>query len=175
MFNDEPAGCEINKFDSMMRLLSERVPGFSHLVVVDANFNLFGRAWCIAEIVESSISRIPKRIMLHSREMLDLHYHDLVSVDVANCRAAREEDKNMILSKISDRDAFNNQLQWAIFGTEGLFSKRLDGQERAAEIGRIVARAVCSTKAGIRPTEEDDVSSMCSTSSSSDWSEGTEP
>jgi hypothetical protein len=175
IFNDEPAGCEINKFDSMMRLLSERGPGFSHLVVVDANFNLFGRAWCIAEIVESSVSGIPQRIMLHSREMLDLHYQELASVDVANCRAAREEDKAMILSRICDRDAFNNQLQWAIFGTEGLFSKRLDGQERAAEIGRIVARAMSIAHTVSNEHGEDSDDNTCSIASSSEWSDDTGP
>jgi len=159
----------MNKFDSMMRLLSERVPGFSHLVVADANFELFGRAWCIAEIVESSVSGIPQRIMLHSHEMLDLHYHRLAFVDVADCRAAREEDKEMILSRIQDRDAFNKRLQWAIFGTEGLFSNWLDGRERAAVIGRIVARAQVSLSSCTFEEESDDA--LSSIASCSDWSE----
>lgn len=43
--------------------------GFSHLVVADVKFEVFTRAWCIAEIVESEASTIPKR----SKFMEDEH------------------------------------------------------------------------------------------------------
>jgi len=139
-FNDQPDRCEINKFDDMMRYLAENVESFRHLVVVDAAFAVFSRAWCIAEVVESNVSGIPQRIKIHSQKVLDLHYESLSMIDVRKCRSSRPEDRNMILSNIPDVDAFNAQLQWAIFGTMGLLSRWVDGQERAAMIGRIVKR-----------------------------------
>jgi len=140
--NSDPANCEVNKFDAMMRFLHEASTDFSHLVVVDMEFDLFTRAWCIAEIVESDLSGISQRILLHSQEMLDYHYDSLSLIDVRNCKASRVEDKELILKRINDPSSFNVQLQWTIFGTKGLFSKWLDGQERAALIGRIVRRAM---------------------------------
>ena len=43
--------CEMNKFDPMMILLSAMGPDFSQVVAVDAEFVIFSRAWCVAEIV----------------------------------------------------------------------------------------------------------------------------
>jgi len=146
-FNDKPESCEMNKFDSMMRHLCSSVRGFTHVVAVDADFELCTRAWCIAEIVESGECGIPKRIMIHSEEMLDRHYESLSTIDVRDCRASRVEDKLMILQKIRDVDTFNTQLQWAIFGTQGVFSRLIDAQDRAALIARIVVRArSCTSK-----------------------------
>merc|ERR1712060_599865 len=135
------AACEMNKFISMMRLLGKRAGGFSHLVVADASFEVFRRAWCIAEIVESSCSGVSQRIMLHSTAAVDLHYGALADLDVRRCEASLAEDKDMILSAIDDIGAFNTQLQWAIFGTEGLLTKWVDGQERAALVARFLQRA----------------------------------
>merc|ERR1712159_514670 len=44
--------CELNKFDDMLNLLSHRVHGLSHVIVVDVEFNVFSRAWCVAEMME---------------------------------------------------------------------------------------------------------------------------
>jgi hypothetical protein len=141
VFSDRPAVCEMNKFDDMMRLLADQVVGFSHLVVVDAAFEVFQRAWCVAEIVESDLSGIPCRVIVKSSDLLDRHYAGLKKLDVRDCKASRVEDKDMILSNIYNVDAFNMELQWVIFRTRGLLSKWVDGQERAALIGRITRRA----------------------------------
>jgi len=140
VFNDEPALCEMNKFNSMMRHLAKLDESFSHLVIADQHFQVFTRAWCIAEIVESEVSQIPKRIMLHSESSLDNHYQSLSCIDVKDCYASRTQDREMILAGISDLATFNAQLQWAIFGTKGLLSKWVDGPGRAALVARILRR-----------------------------------
>ncbi|CAK9087506.1 Dynein heavy chain 12 [Durusdinium trenchii] len=141
IWNNEPALCEMNKFDSMMRHLNRQQRDFSHLVVVDVAFDVFTRAWCIAEIVESGRSRIHQRIKLHSEAALDRNYQRLSSIDVRHCKASRPEDREMILQSIQDVKRFNSDLQWTIFGTEGLLRKWMDGRERAALAGRCVRRA----------------------------------
>ena len=47
--------CELNKFDDMMRYLDRRVLLFSHVIIVDQQFELLRRAWCVAEIVEGNV------------------------------------------------------------------------------------------------------------------------
>ena len=140
-YNDEPDLCEMNKFDAMMRRLSDMMPTFSHLVVADALFEVFTRAWCIAEVVESGRCKIPQHIMVHSQATVDSSYRLLSSIDVQACEASRPEDKALILNKIEDVDHFNLALQFAIFGTEGLLGKFVDGLDAAQRVGRIVHRA----------------------------------
>eukprot|EP00434_Breviolum_minutum_P033009 symbB.v1.2.029201.t1/scaffold3171.1/size96351/1 len=141
IYNTEPALCEMNKFDYMMRHLSRKQDDFSHLVVADVAFDVFTRAWCIAEIVESGRSQIRQRIKLYSEGTLDRNYQRLSSIDVRCCKASRPEDREMILKSITDVERFNSDLRWRIFGTEGLLSKWLDGPSRAALVGRILHRA----------------------------------
>merc|ERR1712048_1006299 len=102
---------------------------------------VFTRAWCIAEIAQANLSSIPQIIKTHSLRMVDAHYSSLSTLALQDCHASRPEDKDMILAKIEDIDAFNAHMQWVIFGMQGLFSKWMDGQARAAIIGRIIKRA----------------------------------
>ena len=46
--------CEMNKFDDMMALLARENPDFAEVVAVDASLDLFGRAWCVAELARST-------------------------------------------------------------------------------------------------------------------------
>lgn len=131
----------MNKFDDMMRVLFQGTSGFSHLVVADACFEVFHRAWCVAEIVESNSSGMPQQIKLKSIAALDQCYDRLMHLDVRECRASRPEDRDMILANIRDVEAFNLHSQCAIFGTRGLFGKWLDGRERGSLVGRVVKRA----------------------------------
>lgn len=140
-FNDQPTACELNKFDDMMAYLFQHVADFSHVIVVDSAFQVFLRAWCVAEIVEGSSLGVSQAVKIYSGDSMDQHYSNLTTLDVRNCRASRKEDVVMILDAIHDTDAFNQHLQWLIFGTEGLFSQWEDGRARAETIGRIVARA----------------------------------
>lgn len=159
-FNDERIKCEMNKFDAMMTFLFERVPDFKQVVVVDADFEVFYRAWCVAEIAEGDRLELQQSIKIHSQDSLDLHYDSLSTLDVQACQASREEDKHMILAKIPDIDAFNLRLQEVIFGVHGLFSAWLDGHDRAGLIGRIYRRVHSSSTAKLRST------SSCSDSDS---------
>ena len=60
-FNEDPPlnadgksiHCEMNKFDDMMALLARENPDFAEVVAVDASLDLFGRAWCVAELAEA--------------------------------------------------------------------------------------------------------------------------
>lgn len=141
IYNNEPALCEMNKFDAMMRHLNRKQDGFSHLVVADTAFDVFTRAWCITEIVESGRSRIRQQIKLYSEATLDSNYQRLSSIDVRCCKASRPEDREMILQSITDIEQFNSDLRWRIFGTEGLLSKWLDGPSRAKLVSRVLRRA----------------------------------
>jgi len=136
------AESEMNKFDDMMNYLQGNVAGFALVVAVDMAFDLFSRAWCVAELVEADTSGIPQGIKIHSEETLDRNYDRLSMLDVTNCRATIQADKDLILSKIPDLDAFNNRLQWLVFGTEGIFQKWSDAQARAETAGRIASRAL---------------------------------
>merc|ERR1712203_814425 len=81
---------------------------------------------------------------LYSQGVLDEHYDTLSMLDVRDAEATRASDKEMILSKVMDIDLFNKRLQNLIFGTQGLFSQWVDGEERSGQIGRIVMRASSS-------------------------------
>jgi len=141
IFNNQPDLCELNKFDDVMRFLNQQNSSFSQIIVVDEAFQVFFRAWCVAEIVEGHILGIPGKVKLPSSSILDVHYDTLSMLDVRDCQASRLSDKEMILARIEDYTAFNLSLQGLIFGSAGLFSKWVDGQERARQINRIAARA----------------------------------
>ena len=61
----------------------------------------------MAEIVEANVLRIPARIKVPSQQAVDVNYDRLALLDVRDCSASSQSDKDMILSKISDVDAFN--------------------------------------------------------------------
>jgi len=142
IFNDNPIYCELNKFDDMMRFLQETVPTFKQVVAVDAEFSMFSRAWCVAELVEADSSCIPQAVLIHSSTSLEQHYGNLATLDVRGCEASRAEDKDMILKKIGNIETFNERLQWLMFATEGLFSTWVDAVSRASTVGRIAGRAL---------------------------------
>jgi len=142
IFNDRPVECELNKFDSMMSHLVGAVPGFKQVIAVDMHFNIFTRAWCVAELVEADSCSIPQSVLVHSQASLDQHYETLAYLDVRRCQASRPEDKAMILDKVSNADEFNERLQWLMFGTEGIFSTWVDADCRASQVGRICGRAL---------------------------------
>lgn len=107
----ESALCEANKFPEMMELLSKAVPDFSQLVVVDKDFRLFQRAWCVAELAQARACGITQRIKISSQEDLDRHRPALKRLDVSRMQASRPEDVAMILAKIPDVASFNAELQ----------------------------------------------------------------
>ncbi|CAE8585250.1 unnamed protein product, partial [Polarella glacialis] len=114
--------CEMNKFDEMMGLLQHRQPNLRHLVAVDRRFELFSRAWCVAELVQSYLSNLPQTVPLLSNKALDMQaedleiYNCLATLTVLECKASREEDRLQILAKIPDVYEYDAQLQAVIFG-----------------------------------------------------------
>eukprot|EP00747_Dinoflagellata_sp_TGD_P115577 gnl/TRDRNA2_/TRDRNA2_172191_c1_seq3.p1 gnl/TRDRNA2_/TRDRNA2_172191_c1~~gnl/TRDRNA2_/TRDRNA2_172191_c1_seq3.p1 ORF type:complete len:370 (-),score=37.64 gnl/TRDRNA2_/TRDRNA2_172191_c1_seq3:319-1428(-) len=138
--NDEPR-CEINKFDDMMMFLKEQVPTVRQVICVDNDFQLFWRAWCVAELVQANQSSIEQYLVIASRTALDANYNRLGNLNVSECQASRKEDKEYIISKIIDIDHFNNELQRLIFSDRGLFQKVSDATARATEAGQIARRA----------------------------------
>ncbi|CAE8613871.1 unnamed protein product, partial [Polarella glacialis] len=93
--------CEMNKFDDMMGLLQHRQPNLRHLVAVDRRFELFSRAWCVAELVQSYLSNLPQTVLLLSNRALDVQaecletYNFLATLTVLECKASREEDHSL--------------------------------------------------------------------------------
>lgn len=140
-FNDAGAKCELDKFDEMMKVLNDertKSSDFRLLVALDNHFDLFSRAWCIAELVEAAKSEIPTDLCVHSRQSFFRHRRWLSDLQIQNCRATREEDKKMILDKVADKKQFNAFLQWSIFGTEGLFNRWMDGADRLSAVAPII-------------------------------------
>ena len=133
--------CELNKFDDMMAYLAQEVACFTQLIVVDDDFDVLYRAWCLAEIFEASILGMPARIQVSSQETVDLNYDRLTLLDVRMCSASSQPDKDMIISKIADLDAFNWKIQELVFSADsGFFAEWVDGNERSRQVGRILRR-----------------------------------
>jgi len=152
-FNDTPPlrndgkgiRCEMNKFQDMIAFLSATDAEFAQVIAVDRDFNLFNRAWCVAELAEASRMGMQQHMKLVSKEALDERRERLDGLDVQHMKAARPEDAQEILSKIPDVTAFNAHLHDMLFGSQGLFFTwaKLDLIEQAAEIARfalLVAR-----------------------------------
>jgi hypothetical protein len=126
--------CEMDKFDQMMSLLkeSEETKGhFMQVIAVDRQFDLFRRAWCLAEISEANLSHIPPRLMLSGESIVTKDKSDKIErLDVRRCKAYRKEDKLYVLSRIQEYtsiDAFNAKLR-ALLG--GMVLTTLAHQQR---------------------------------------------
>ncbi|CAK9038873.1 Centrosomal protein of 76 kDa, partial [Durusdinium trenchii] len=171
------ATCELNKFDDMIRFLSQRVTTFEHLLVVDQHFDVLYRAWCVAEIVEGNALGIPAKIKVYSQNAVDCNYDRLSLLDVRQCSASSQEDKDFILQKIGNIQAFNLKLQQLVFSSEGLFSDWVDGKERSRLVGRIWRRSACHSRflrGHSCSSSEEDLPSDSSGVSTSEASESSE-
>ena len=58
----------MNKFDDMMALLARENPDFAEVVAVDASLDLFGRAWCVAELAEAHRMGMAQRLKMRNAE-----------------------------------------------------------------------------------------------------------
>jgi len=136
--------CELNKFDDMMAFRKENTSGFGQLIVIDENFDVLRRAWCVAEMVEgnalSAEGDYTMRVNVFSENAVDVNYDKLALLDVRQCEATSEADKKFILTKIAKPEAFNLKLQHMVFSSQGIFSKWVDGKERSRQVGRIWQR-----------------------------------
>jgi len=107
--------CEMNKFDDMMAWLAATDSKFHQVIAVDREFQLFSRAWCVAEIAEASVFGMEQRLLVASAGHLERHTPKLKDLRVENMKASRPEDVEIILAKIPDKDEFNQRLQSLIF------------------------------------------------------------
>ncbi|OLP90471.1 hypothetical protein AK812_SmicGene27947 [Symbiodinium microadriaticum] len=171
--NDAEEMCELNKFDDVIDFLHRTVPEFAQVVSVDIKYEVFERAWCVAELVRAFYCHIPQRVLLHSDKFLDIEeeeqqvYTLLTTLTVRNCKASRAEDKEMVLSKIPDIQTFDEQLQYVIFGQRGLLKRRLAGLGLLSAAKRVTLRAAKSVD--LRDVRElSDLSESAHSSSESD-------
>eukprot|EP00928_Gymnodinium_smaydae_P007841 TRINITY_DN12804_c0_g1_i1.p1 TRINITY_DN12804_c0_g1~~TRINITY_DN12804_c0_g1_i1.p1 ORF type:complete len:281 (-),score=66.04 TRINITY_DN12804_c0_g1_i1:78-920(-) len=147
-FNDTPDECEMNKFDDMMMLLREEVPGFRQVVAVDSQFSIFERIWCVAEMVAAHFDGIPQDVRLETNSVLDIEaddltiYRKLATLTVADCQAARPQDKADILAKIPSIAEFDAQLQATIFSDRGLLARQFVGFALLDAAARTARRVV---------------------------------
>mmetsp|Transcript_21499 Transcript_21499/g.46029 ORF Transcript_21499/g.46029 Transcript_21499/m.46029 type:complete len:853 (-) Transcript_21499:309-2867(-) len=151
--------CEMDKFDGLMKLLSQEVPELKQVVAIDRNFDLFSRVWCVAELVEAHRSQIEQNVCLLWKRSLDANtgdvgtYLKLAMVSVNDCSAARENDKDRILHKIRTTcgiPEFDAHLQATIFGDGGLLGKELVGFDVIYAAARAAMRVqVAAKQAGV--------------------------
>lgn len=145
-FRDSPELCDMYKFDDMVLLLNIRTQNFRQVIAIDRQFDLFTRAWCVAELVQARIAHIPQYICLMSTEALDANsgdlciYIKLATLSVADCTATYIDDKKEIMDKIPDVAEFDAQLQAAIFGSSGLFGKHMVGFDLLYTAARTASR-----------------------------------
>eukprot|EP00747_Dinoflagellata_sp_TGD_P048480 gnl/TRDRNA2_/TRDRNA2_145629_c0_seq5.p1 gnl/TRDRNA2_/TRDRNA2_145629_c0~~gnl/TRDRNA2_/TRDRNA2_145629_c0_seq5.p1 ORF type:complete len:491 (+),score=97.19 gnl/TRDRNA2_/TRDRNA2_145629_c0_seq5:205-1473(+) len=159
LHDGQSVACELNKFDAMMGHLAATRPDFSQVVAVDDEFELFDRAWCVAELAEGNKCKLDQRLKVHSAQKLKQFEAKMrkskgltgedteVIFDVAQMKASRQEDVDLILSKIrkfSDVPTFNADLQDLVFNSEfGLFAqwKEQDGLGQMSAIAQCAAHA----------------------------------
>mgnify|MGYP002803921614 CR=1 FL=1 len=133
--------CEMNKFDDMMALLARENPDFAEVVAVDASLDLFGRAWCVAELAEAHRMGMAQSLKMRNEETLLRRQLTLQGLKVENMKASRPEDVVEILAKIPDKEAFNAKLQELIFDSNvGLLAawKDADALQQMEEVSHLL-------------------------------------
>ncbi|CAE7567789.1 unnamed protein product [Symbiodinium natans] len=142
--------CEMNKFHDMMGLISTMKPGFAQVIAVDAEFKLFTRAWCVAEIHQAQQLGMQQRMRTLSFENLQQYEGWLHCLKVEEMSASNAADTELILSQIEDKARFNAELQSLIFGTDGLISACHMGFERMAILGAVARQGAIRLKLGLQ-------------------------
>ena len=148
-FNEDPPlnddgksiQCEMNKFDDMMALLARENPDFAEVVAVDASLDLFGRAWCVAELAEAHRMGMAQSLKMRNAETLRRRQLTLQGLKVEQMKASRPEDVVEILAKIPDKEAFNAKLQELIFDSNvGLVAawKNADALQQMEEVSHVL-------------------------------------
>ena len=82
----------MNKFDYMMEIIAEKSVNFAQVLAIDQQFGLFHRAWCIAELAEARLLRMPQHATRMARlSALDIYiiiYNDIDSGRFNPCTRA---------------------------------------------------------------------------------------
>ena len=61
----------------MINYLCNHVDGFGQVIAVDSEFEIFGRAWCLAELVEARKQGMEQTVKVHSRRKVAEQQHML--------------------------------------------------------------------------------------------------
>lgn len=125
---------EMNKFDQMMRCCKFMQPDFGQVVAVDKQIQVISRCWVVAEIAECQESHIHQTFKPHfPLKFADQKTKRLVrELDVRNCQASHQADKDMILSKIKGcEDPYNERVRTLLLTALNLedSSAALTGQQ----------------------------------------------
>ena len=78
--------CEMNKFDDMMKHIFLTNPSFSQVIAVDAEFDLFTRAWCVSEIAQASTMGMRQHLKLLNVRSLESNAKRLQTLRVESCQ-----------------------------------------------------------------------------------------
>lgn len=102
----------------------------------------------MAEVIEAAVCGMHSSMVVYSETALDRQYNRLSEVKLIDCQASREEDKQGILAKVDDHEAFDVYLQWLVFNTDGFLKPCADAQGTMETIGRIARRAAMHQSQG---------------------------
>ncbi|CAK0858108.1 unnamed protein product [Prorocentrum cordatum] len=147
--------CEMNKFEPMVQTLSARSRNFSQLVAVDRRFEVFNRAWCVAEIAASNSMGMVQRLQLPSRRILQENLHVLSRLEICSMGASRPEDKEEILRHISDHEAFDRRLRDMLLVQLLPSWSTLDSRDHMFLAGRVARWQVAACRLSSRVWDPD--------------------
>ncbi|CAE7625670.1 PAO [Symbiodinium sp. CCMP2592] len=138
---------EMNKFDDMMAYMKKslRRQGKARLeqvVALEVDFSLLTRVWCLAELVEAHELHLLQAIKIHSVAARDLCLHRLAQLDVRDAEASFPADKDLVLSKIDDKDAFNVALQDLVLHRLDSFLQANKASTRAALLDEVLLAGI---------------------------------
>eukprot|EP00928_Gymnodinium_smaydae_P015608 TRINITY_DN15782_c0_g1_i2.p1 TRINITY_DN15782_c0_g1~~TRINITY_DN15782_c0_g1_i2.p1 ORF type:complete len:765 (-),score=112.16 TRINITY_DN15782_c0_g1_i2:121-2415(-) len=164
--------CEMNKFEDMMSVLARARGDVKQVLAVDREFQLFTRAWCVAELHRARALKLQQRMVLCSRATLDACRELLQDLRVENMQASNPADKVHILSRIADKTAFNDDIKSLIFSQGGLLDSWSNGFCLATILGKFAKRGFeilhTSVASSDDTNEASDLSDFGSSSSEAD-------
>jgi len=120
---------------------------FEQVVAMDECMGLFTRAWCVAELHRAHTLGLPQSMLLLSENTLKRSVTWLRDLKVENMEASNPADKQMILNRIGDKDAFNTRVQSLIFSEGGLLDTWRGGWDFAGALGILAQRGSKRTAA----------------------------
>ena len=144
----ESIHCEMNKFDDMMSFLACRDVSFAEVVAVDASLELFSRAWCMAELFEAHRMGMTQILLVRNKDTLLRRQHMLEGLRVQDMKASRQQDVDVILAKIPNKDAFNQRRRSLILDRNvGLLTawKQADSLQQIEQLSHVLKWARLST------------------------------
>ena len=107
---------------------------------MDWSFDLFSRAWCVAELARAYYLGMNQRLVMPCLMRLQRCESKLHGLKVQDMQASRPEDVQEILAKIPDQDSFNRRLQDLLFNSStGAIAiwRTKDSHKRLQRSGRL--------------------------------------